>query len=172
MTATPSAEALGLISALLHYPDHELLADVTHMRTANARLAPGDLRQAIEAFLDHLSDHPLLALQTAYTAAFDLDPATTLNLTWHRYGDNEKRAAALARLQHGYDAAGWERTTGDLPDYLPLMLEFLTLCPQGNANQEIWDCLESMEKIIAPLARTAPAYAELLRPLGRAIRKF
>jgi nitrate reductase molybdenum cofactor assembly chaperone NarJ/NarW len=168
MTAPLPTEALGLMSALLHYPDDELLADLPRMQAAAARLAPGDLRQAIEGFLGHLADRPLLALQTAYTTAFDLNPATTLNLTWHRYGDNENRAAALARLQRRYDAAGWERTTGDLPDYLPLMLEFLALCPAEDATGEIQACLGSMASLIEPLTRTAPAYAELLRPLARA----
>lgn len=168
MTTALPAEALGLISALLHYPDDELLADVPHLRKAAACLAHDDLRRSVEGFLDHLTNNTLLALQTEYTSAFDLDPAATLHLTWHRYGDNEKRAGALARLQRQYERAGWERTTGDLPDYLPLVLEFLSLCPQAGADGEIKECLASLEQIAEPAAHAAPAYAALLRSLARA----
>lgn len=168
MTTALPAEALGLVSALLHYPDGELLAEVPHLREAAACLGHDDLRRSVEGFLDHLTNKTLLALQTEYTSAFDLDPAATLHLTWHRYGDNEKRAAALARLQRQYEQAGWERTTGDLPDYLPLVLEFLSLCPQAGTDGEIKECLASLEQIAGPLAQTAPAYAALLRSLARA----
>jgi nitrate reductase molybdenum cofactor assembly chaperone NarJ/NarW len=170
MTTSLPIKALDLLSVLLHYPDDVLLSDLSRMRAAVARLDPGDLQQAIDRFLGYLAKHPLLTLQTAYTAAFDLNPATTLNLTWHRYGDNEKRAAALARLQRQYDVSGWERTTGDLPDYLPLMLEFMVVCPQGDTTGEIRKCLGGLETLIEPLAHLAPAYAELLRPLAKATK--
>jgi len=92
---------------------------------------------------------------------------TTLNLTYHAYGDNEKRAAALARLQHLYDQAGWERTDGELPDYLPLLLEFLAIHPWPETALPVWQCLHATQNLVAGLEKSAPAYAMLLRPLAR-----
>jgi len=165
MTIRSQTDALRLLSALLHYPDDDLPGDLPQMQKAAAQIAPGGLKHAIDGFLRYLAVRPLLDLQTDYTAAFDLNPSTTLNLTWHRYGENEQRAAALARLQQLYEDAGWERITGELPDYLPLMLEFLSVCPDPEKAADIWACLQGMETFIERLGRAAPAYAALLQPL-------
>jgi nitrate reductase molybdenum cofactor assembly chaperone NarJ/NarW len=165
MINASQTESLRLLSALLHYPDDDLLGDLASIETAAARIATGTMRQAIDGFIRYLADHPPMHLRECYTAAFDLSPSTTLNLTWHQHGDSEKRAAALARLQRTYVAAGWERTTGELPDYLPLMLEFLSVCPQPEKADAIWQCLQGIQGFVERLGQTAPAYADLLRPL-------
>lgn len=165
MIDASQTESLRLLSVLLHYPDNDLLCALAPIEAAAARITPGKMRQAIDGFIRYLADHPPMHLQECYTAAFDLSPSTTLNLTWHQYGDSEKRAAALARLQRTYVAAGWERTTGELPDYLPLMLEFLSVCPHPEKAADIWACLQEMEAFIERLGHTAPTYAALLQPL-------
>jgi nitrate reductase delta subunit len=94
-----------------------------------------------------------------------VDPAATMNLTYHIYGDNEERAAALARLQRNYERAGWERATGELPDYLPLMLEFLAVCGHPEHAEVVWEGLQGLGKLTAHLEKEAPVYASLLHPL-------
>jgi nitrate reductase delta subunit len=94
-----------------------------------------------------------------------MNPSTTLNLSYHLYGDNEKRADMLARLQQRYRDAGYERTTGELPDYLPMMLEFLSVCPESENTGLIWECLRGLEDVVDRLQKAAPPYAALLQPL-------
>ncbi len=163
-----SADALKLLSVLFHYPDDDLLGHLKEIAAAAGQVPEKDVQAAAEGFLTYLGAHPPIRLQENYTAAFDLRPETTLNLTYHDYGDNEKRAAALARLQHVYDQAGWERTAGELPDYLPLMLEFLSIHRWPQRVLPVWQCLRAATVLTAGLEKTAPAYAALMRPLADA----
>lgn len=157
-----------ILSVLLDYPDKRLLQNLDPLATAARQILEPEFRHAVQDFLTYLKTHDLLRLQENYTAAFDLGPATTLNLTYHAFGDNEKRATALAKLQHLYDRTGWERTSGDLPDYLPLLLEFLSIHtrPEPAAAVQIWQCLNATTHLVAGLEKKAAAYAGLLRPLA------
>ena len=166
-TAAPSSDTLRLLSVLLDYPDNGLLKGLDRIAAAAEQIPEPEFRQAAQGFLDYLHAHAPMRLQETYTAAFDLHPVTTLNLTYHAYGDNEKRAAVLARLQHLYDKAGWERTGGELPDYLPLLLEFLAIHPRPETLEPVWQCLHATQTLIAGLEKSAPAYATLLLPLAR-----
>jgi nitrate reductase delta subunit len=165
--APPSSETLWLLSALLDYPGDDLLGALEPMGVAAARLPEPEFKKAIQGFLAYLGRHEPPRLQENFTAAFDLQPAATLNLTYHAYGDNEQRAAALARLQHLYDQAGWERIGGELPDYLPLLLEFLAIHPRPQTALPVWQCLQAATALVDGLEKIAPAYAALLRPLAR-----
>jgi nitrate reductase delta subunit len=159
--------SLQVLSLLLQYPDDELFGRLGRIRSAAGDLAHGDIQSAVHEFIEDLERLRPLRAQERYTAVFDMNPATTLNLTYHTYGDNEERAAALARLQHGYAQAGWERITGELPDYLPLMLEFLSICRHPAHTAAVWQCLRGIDDLIEKLKPSAPAYAALLQPLGR-----
>jgi nitrate reductase molybdenum cofactor assembly chaperone NarJ/NarW len=156
---------LRLLSALLQYPDHDMLSQIEMIETAIDDMSSEEMKKCMADFLLYLKTHSPIHLQEGYTSAFDMNPATTLNLTYHLYGDNEKRAAALAHLQQIYEAAGWQRITGELPDFLPLMLEFLATAPDANNGDLIWLCLRGLEGCLARLRQTAPAYAALLQPL-------
>jgi nitrate reductase delta subunit len=164
-----SGTTCQILSVLLDYPDKRLLHDLDPIAAAARQIPEPEFKHAVQNFLTYLQAHDLLRLQENYTAAFDLDPATTLNLTYHAFGDNEKRAAALAKLQHLYDRTGWERTSGDLPDYLPLLLEFFSIHPRLEPAMatQIWQCLDATTHLVAGLEKKAPAYAQLLHPLAR-----
>jgi nitrate reductase delta subunit len=159
------ADALQVLSVLLHYPDEDLLNGLADIESLAANLPLSETKPAIQAFIGELKTQPLIRVQERYTAVFDMDPATTLNITYHAFGDNEKRAAALAYLQHNYAQAGWIRVTGELPDYLPLMLEFLSVCPHPGHAAPVWQCLQGMPPLVARLEEKAPVYAALLQPL-------
>jgi len=158
-------DALQVLSVLLHYPDQDLLNGLDEIESLVADLPLSETKPAMQAFIDDLRTQSLISVQEKYTAVFDMDPATTLNMTYHAFGDNEKRAAALAYLQHNYAQAGWARVTGELPDYLPLMLEFLSVCPYPEHTAPVWQCLQGMPPLVARLEEKAPVYATLLQPI-------
>ena len=164
-----SGNTWRILSVLLDYPDQQILNDLDRITAAARQIPEPAFRRAVSDFLTYLTKHDLLHLQENYTAAFDLRPATTLNLTYHAFGDNEKRAAALSTLQHLYDQAGWERTNTELPDYLPLILEFLSIHPrpEPDAAEQVRHCLAATRTLIKNLEKDAPAYAMLLAPLAR-----
>ena len=160
-------ESLHVLSVLLHYPDEELFNRLDEIASAADQSGPADVKSAIQSFVNELDTHGLIHVQERYTAIFDIDPATTMNMTYHAYGDNEKRAAALAHLQHNFEEAGWERITGELPDYLPMMLEFLSICQHPEYTGPVWQCLQGTQPLVARLEKKAPVYAALLQPIVR-----
>lgn len=161
----PQTDTLQVLSVLLHYPDEDLQNGLDEIAWLAAHLLPAETKAAVEAFIGDFKTQPLIRVQERYTALFDMDPAMTLNITYHAFGDNEKRAALLANLQHTYAQAGWERVTGELPDYLPLMLEFLSVCTHPGHAIPVWQCLQGMQPLVARLEKEAPVYAALLQPI-------
>jgi nitrate reductase delta subunit len=156
---------LRLLSVLLQYPDHELLSHIEMIETEVEDMPSKEMKKCMNDFLLYLKAHSPIQLQEGYTAAFDMNPTTTLNLTYHICGDNEKRADMLARLQQRYRDAGLERTTGELPDYLPMLLEFLSVCQESENTGLIWECLRGLEDVVDRLQKAASPYAALLQPL-------
>ena len=156
---------LRLLSTLLQYPDRDLLSQIEMIETEIDDMPSKEMKKSMDDFLLYLKTHSPIHLQEGYTAAFDMNPTTTLNLTYQLYGDNEKRADVLARLQQRYQDAGYERITGELPDFLPMMLEFLSVCPDTENTELIWECLQGLEDVVDRLQKAAPPYAALLQPL-------
>lgn len=162
----PQSDTLRLTALLLHYPDETLFGSLEDIAALAADRPKEAMTAAILSFVRNLREKTPLRAQEDYTAAFDMYPATTLNMTYHLYGDNEKRAAALVRLQNAYDRAGWERITGELPDYLPMMLEFLAVCHEPRHAAPVWESMQGIGRLITGLESKAPAYAALLQPLA------
>ncbi|MFC1837028.1 nitrate reductase molybdenum cofactor assembly chaperone [Thermodesulfobacteriota bacterium] len=121
---------LKVLSILLQYPDQELVGAVQDLRRIVRTFSHSRTRTDCESFLEYLDSTPLVNLQEYYTANFDLNPATCLYLTYHELGDGKARGPALVRLKQLYKEAGYEPLNGELPDYLPLVLEFLSVCPE------------------------------------------
>jgi nitrate reductase delta subunit len=155
-----------IIAAMLQYPDPNWLDRIPEVAAWIRQLPAGRTRRAISGFLDYLASQPLLHLQENYTAAFDLNPATTLNMSWHLSGDDRKRAAMLSRLQQSYRSAGYDGPADDLPDFLPAMVEFLAVCRDGEALDPIRQCLSGLDGLVQRLRETAPPYAHLLALLA------
>ena len=151
-----------IISILLQYPNQELLRSVPELESYTGLMPAGKAQLMIANFLGYLKSEPMLKLQQNYTAAFDLNPSTTLNMTYHLFGDGEKRAGMMVRLQQRYHAAGYDGPANDLPDFLPLMLEFLALCPDLSMMDVFWQCFAGLAGLVERLRETARPYADLL----------
>lgn len=173
MTKKDLNRIFKILSVLLQYPGKDYLTQIKEIEVIVASMPPNEFVNHISEFIIYIKTLPLIQLQETYTAAFDMSPATTMNLTYHIWGDNEKRADMLSRLQQVYQDAGYERTTGELPDYLPMMLEFLSVCPEAKDVELIWECLKHFNKYIDRLQQSAPAYSTLLQPLARmTVKRF
>lgn len=117
-----------LLSVLLQYPDDALLDSTTELERAAASL-PAVQRGPVERFLAHLRETPAAVLREAYVEAFDFDRRAAMHLTWHTHGDRRQRGIELVRLKRRYAEAGLPLADGELPDYLPVLLEFAELRP-------------------------------------------
>jgi nitrate reductase delta subunit len=118
-----------LLSVLLVDPDEELIAALPELHEAAAEL-PRDERRALEPVLDAIATTPLAELRRAYVETFDFDRRCGLHLTYHTHGDRRQRGLELVRLKRRYAEAGLPFAGTELPDYLPVMLEFASLRPE------------------------------------------
>jgi len=110
-------------SLLLEYPTESLVAMVPMLRRSVVGLPPR-LGGGLTALLDELTPARLVELQRDYVETFDVTRACALHLTYFTLGDTRRRGVALVELKQAYRRAGVELTADELPDYLPVVLEF------------------------------------------------
>ncbi len=97
-----------------------------------------------------------------YVDAFDFSKQCSLHLTYHVHGDRRQRGLAMLELKQAYRAAGFEAPGDELPDYLPLMLEFAALAP-GDAGAELLEEHRvAIELVRAGLERDQSPFAPVL----------
>lgn len=114
---------LGLLSHLLQYPDSEWRERLPDVRE-ELESAPDDCRREIAAFLDEAEAADGVTWQDRYVRTFDFGKKSNMYLTYGRHGEERERGPALLELKRRYAEAGFELVGSELPDYLPLMLEF------------------------------------------------
>ena len=162
---TEKRKLLKLLSLSLAYPDPAIVEALPEMESAAAGIADSQARERLSDFMSRLKAQPLLALQEHYTAVFDMNPSASLNLTYHLMGDREDRGRALVELIEVYRQAGFEPAVNDLPDFLPLLLEFLAAVPQAETHALVQRCLSTMPAIAGRLKECGSLYAAPLELL-------
>ena len=146
-----------LLSLILDYPSAPI--DETLAAVADADDA------SLGAFWRWWRDTPLGERQREYVETFDLDRRTSLHLTWYLHGDTRKRGLALLRLKKLYAAGGWPLDTDELPDYLPLLLEFAALAPDAYGETLLREHRLALELLRLRLTDQESAWACLLETL-------
>ncbi|MGH3637074.1 MAG: nitrate reductase molybdenum cofactor assembly chaperone, partial [Mycobacterium sp.] len=96
-----------------------------------AGTSPKPARQSFSRFLGWLRATPPEQVAQHYVVTFDLHRRCTLYLTYYRYGDTRKRGMAMVIFKTAYRDAGFVPSDDELPDFLPMVLDFATLCPRG-----------------------------------------
>jgi nitrate reductase delta subunit len=156
-----------LLAVLLAYPDEELVADVPELRAAAAELPRGE-RRPLEPLLDALASTPLPELRRAYVETFDFDRRCGLHLTYHTHGDRRQRGLELVRLKRRYADAGLPFESSELPDYLPVLLEFAALRPE-EGTELLASLRAPLELVRAALHERGSPYAGVLDALCEAL---
>lgn len=123
------------LSALLTYPSEELCAAVPEISDAIAseRLVPASAAAALQPLLDDLGSLDLFELQERYVELFDRTRRLSLHLFEHVHGESRDRGQAMVDLAALYEKGGLVLAANELPDYLPLFLEYLSTRPLGEA---------------------------------------
>ena len=122
-----------LASVLLQYPTAALFAGLTELDRAAASTAPKATRRSFADFLAWLRVTEPRAVAEHYVATFDLRRRCALYLTYYRYGDTRKRGMSMLAFKNAYRTAGYVPTDEELPDYLPMVLDFAALSSNGTA---------------------------------------
>lgn len=163
--------ALMLVSRLLEYPDKAWFSSLAGIcGEASHLLAPAGA-ETISAFCGKVEAEGEQAAREDYVSTFDHDPAGSLYLSWHRYGNDRSQGKAMAALNALYRAAGFEPMQGSLPDYLPRMLEFMAICDDWAVEAMLDGFGPELEKLSRHLSEQKSPYAHLaalaLAPLKR-----
>ena len=153
-----------LLSVLLEYPDQEL---IDHLPEIPDRLAQCvDIDEAEQAalceFIDYLASRPLTELQASYVQTFDMTAEQSLHLTHHLFGEDKNRGPALIDLGEMYKDYGVEVVTNELPDYLPLILEFAAYLDDNEAMVFLSDANKVLKVLADNLKNAGSPYAGLL----------
>jgi len=162
---------LKVVSLLMQYPDEEFFRMLPEIKSFAGSMLRGPHRASIEKFITRLEGEEAISLQEQYTALFDMSPSTTLNVTYHLWGDGEKRARLLTKLQQVYAVAGLEKKSRELPDFLPLILEFLASVPRATQSGAIRTSLRGVKRLVEHLKPIASHYSGILEPLLELIVK-
>lgn len=156
---------LKLISVLLLYPDDEFMDALPLLEAEISNSVKGSTKNQLLAFVKNAKTIPAIQLQEHYTQVFDVNPRTCLNLTYHSIGDTENRGRVLAQIDQIYLESGYERTTSELPDFLPLILEFLSQSHQDTQLDLLWKQLEAVKNIAETLGKIGSPYQALMEIL-------
>lgn len=120
---------LACAAELLRYPEEDMWVMLPDIRE-HANALPPEVSQHLIGFIDHMEQDGLKAVQSEHVNSFDLTENLSMSLAWHRYGNDPKLGRAYAALNELYRDAGFEPAQGELPDYLPRVLEFMSLAPE------------------------------------------
>lgn len=157
-----SATVYKLCSLFLQYPDPDLIAARRDLATEVSRLPRSRAAEALASFCDWWTREEPLALEQHYVATFDLDRRCGLYLTFFTEGDKRQRGAALLRLGRLYRAAGLPLCDGELPDFLPAMLEFASAAPSGQGPIVLREHRAALELLRDALHDRGTPYAHVL----------
>ena len=125
---------LLIAAMLLEYPDHELFAATDVLKRAAGELDASAGRRELQTFLDRRGAQTEMEAQEEYVATFDFHRRACLYMSYYRDGDRRQRGATLLGLKRLYREAGFELVHGELPDYLPAVLEFAANAPSQGAS--------------------------------------
>jgi nitrate reductase delta subunit len=123
------------------------------------------LREGLCHLIDARADAGPLMAESEYVSLFDSSRSLSLHLFEHVHGDSRERGTAMSDLVEQYRNRGLEITADELPDYMPLFLEFLSLQPLDEARAMLAEVSDILGLLQARLAKRASNYAVVFRAL-------
>ena len=165
--ALPAGKSLRVLARLLGYPDAELRDHLSELQLAlheERALTPMRISE-LDALIAQLSGPASLDTEAAYVELFDRGRATSLHLFEHVHGDSRERGPAMIDLAQTYEKAGLFLAEGEMPDFLPVVLEFTSTQPPREAREFLAEMAHIFNAIFAALQQRNSAYAAVLGAL-------
>jgi nitrate reductase delta subunit len=163
--ARDRARLFEIASLLLTYPDAELHGAVDELRAAVRGITHSGVREDLDLFLDWFGGGRSFDAQMHYVRTFDLRRQSGLYLTYYLHGDTRKRGLALLTLKQRYRARGLRLAAGELPDYLPVVLEFAATVGAGDGEAPLRQHRRGLELLRRSLEDVHSPYAHVLRAI-------
>jgi nitrate reductase delta subunit len=158
---------LKAISLILSYPSVELqqaMPEIGGVLAADSRLT-GAQRRALRPLVEALGQGDIYDLQEQFVMLFDRSRTLSLNLFEHVHGESRDRGGAMVSLVETYREAGFDPVTSELPDHLPVLLEFLSTQPEAEMRDTLADAAHIFTALIGRLTRRDSHYAPVFGAL-------
>ncbi len=157
-------KVLGL---LLSYPRPEWLAHLDDFKALllEENFLPKKQLKSLVVFIDNLKATDVFSAQEEYVSTFDRGRSHCLHLFEHIHGESRDRGQALVNLLDAYEEKGFFIDKAELPDFIPLFLEFLSLCPLNEAVALLGEPIDVMATIGTRLHKRDSSYAVLFDAL-------
>ena len=153
--------SLRVLARLLDYPTQELQdasGELIEILNAERRLGVA-LKSSLMEWCQRLQEGDLLELQAEYVAMFDKGRATSLLLFEHVHGESRDRGQAMVDLMAEYSAAGFELDARELPDHLPVFLEYLSMCDEAEIGRWLGEIRHILALLTARLEERGADHA-------------
>lgn len=158
---------LKAISLILSYPTKDLqraMPEIAGVLSSDKRLT-ALARRELRPLTHSLGHDDIYDLEERYVTLFDRSRTLSLNLFEHVHGESRDRGGAMVSLLETYREAGFEPATSELPDHLPVLLEFLATQPAGAAQEALADAAHILKALAARLERRESVYGAAISAL-------
>ncbi|WP_133489595.1 nitrate reductase molybdenum cofactor assembly chaperone [Aliiroseovarius marinus] len=155
------------ISLVLSYPTRELqqaMPEIGAVLASDSRLTAA-ARRDLRPLVDALGTQDIYDLEEQYVLLFDRSRTLSLNLFEHVHGESRDRGGAMVSLVEMYREAGFDPVSSELPDHLPVLLEFLSTRPYAEGQDTLADAAHILEALSERLARRDSPYAAVFAAL-------
>ena len=162
------AKTYKALSALLSYPSEELqeaAGEIGAVIEAEALLSPGACA-ALKPLLAEMASMDIYDLQERFVLLFDRSRTLSLNLFEHVHGESRERGPAMVDLLETYRAGGYDLAATELPDHLPILLEFMSTLPEAEALELLKDAGHIITALAERLQRRESPYAAVFAGLS------
>ncbi|HUU24791.1 MAG TPA: nitrate reductase molybdenum cofactor assembly chaperone [Methyloceanibacter sp.] len=155
------------LSALLSYPDEDLQKAAPELRAVieEEALLPPENRRVLDTLIEDIATGDVYDLQERYVELFDRTRSLSLHLFEHVYGESRDRGQAMIELKALYEQNGLYLSASELPDYLPVFLEFLSMRPLEEARAQLSQPAHVLTAIAERLHKRATPYAAAFQAL-------
>jgi nitrate reductase molybdenum cofactor assembly chaperone NarJ/NarW len=160
-----------LASILLQYPEREWIED-EGLEWEISHLKEKEVQKLFRQFLDYIIKNEIEQLCEIYVNTFDFSDKTTMYLTYNRFGDQKERGQAFLKLKEEYRNAGFPLMDDELPDYLPLVLEFASIAPQEYAKKMFMIHKQSIDQLAEDLKAVNNPYSLVMSGCVMGIDSF
>lgn len=164
---------LKVLGFLLIYPSAQQIEVLSECRVIlrSEKWIPDAALQKLNRLMEWMEGQDMLDLQEEYVALFDRTPSLSLHLFEHVHGDSRDRGPALVDLTNVYKDAGLVITTDEMPDYLPLFLEYLSILSPEEAREHLGSAINIIAAIGERLKNRESNYASVFEALSEAAHR-
>lgn len=152
---------LKALSLILSYPTRELqhaMSEIGGVLASDTRLTAA-VRRGFRPLIEQLGGRDIYELEEQFVLLFDRSRTLSLNLFEHVHGESRDRGGAMVSLIETYREGGFEPATPELPDHLPVLLEFLSTRPAAEAREILADAAHIFEALSTRLIRRESPYS-------------